>query len=544
MNKKMIRQKTMSVGVSTLVSRLLGLFREMLMSRYLGAEADAFITAFKIPNSMRKIFAEGALSAAFIPAIVQLMKKDKQDEVNSLMTLSFIVFEGILLGLCMFIFYKSDWVIRLIVPGWYTIPFTAYTGITLIDSIGSSFVALWYNLGTPEPQAAYAVTYLRILIGFILLLSMSALLTGPLQALHNFFIPAFAPILLNVCFIAGIMICMRYNLSVEYLCLAIMIGGVAQFLLHLYAYFNLNYGFGAIDETTWKHFKSVLRKFFPVLATMSIMEINLFIDTSFGSLLPAGSISYLYYANRFMQIPLGVFSIALSTILLPHFSRIATYAPNRIGFYVYESAKAIFWITVPMSLVMAFFADKIFLTMFLSKKFTVASVHETANILIILLIGLFFFSLSKILLNVYYARHSTRVPLYITCLEVGMNFTFNYLLIAWGTYGITAATIISGIIRVALLALGLYWHFDFKLYIRQFFSFAARCCAQFAVAGILFYISYQFLLPWIASLPWHPEFFIDQMGFWIWVVPLCGLVGWFMVRSRELFGIKLYLLEQ
>jgi putative peptidoglycan lipid II flippase len=544
MNKQMLKKKTISVGASTLASRLLGLLRETLMSHYLGAEADAFITAFKIPNSLRKIFAEGALSASFIPSIVQLVKKDQSDEVNGLMTLSFLVFEGFLCLICLFIFIKADWIMRIIAPGWYNIPHTPYTGIGLFDTIMSNLVALWYNLGQAAPQALFAIIYLKILIGFIVLLSMSALLTGPLQAVNHFFVPAIAPVLLNLFFIGGVSICLYCQLSVEYLCAAIMLGGVAQFLLHLHKYFQLQFSFSGITSTTWKHFRHILLKFFPVLAAMSIMEINFFIDTSFGSLLPYGSISCIYYANRFMQIPLGVFAIALSTILLPHFSRITLYAPKRLEIYLFETAKFIFWVIVPVSLLFGFFSEKIFSTLFLSKKFTTIHVYETSWIMIILLVGLFFFSLNKILLNVYYSFHNTRIPMYITFIEIITHFVLNYIFVArWGTYGITASTVIVGILRTILLALGLYLGYNLRFYLAHFSAFAAKSLAQLFFVSMLFFACYKGWYILIDQYSFYPDFFLNKIGFWLWAGPLCISMAIIMTKTRHLFGIRLYFLD-
>lgn len=520
MKKKTLRTKTVSVGLSTLLSRVLGLMREALMVRYLGAGADAFITAFKIPNSLRKIFAEGALSAAFIPSIVQQVKKGKREEVNQLMSLAFLLFEGALLVLCAIIFWKAEAVVRIIAPGWFT------------D-------------GTATVYVTQTVTYLRILIGFILLLSMSALLTGALQAVNHFFIPAFAPVLLNIVFISGLLVCMQFGLTVEYLCYFIMFGGLLQFLAHLGMYLKLGFSFARPVQVTWQAMLPILTKFFPVLVSMSIMEINLFIDTSFASYLPSGSISYLYYANRFMQIPLGVFAVALSTILLPHFARVSLYAPRRLQFYLYEAAKLIAWVTIPLALLLGYFADELFITLFLSKKFTLTHVQETASILILFLSGLFFFSLSKILLNVYYSFHDTTIPMLISIAEVACNFALNYILVmTYGTYGLAAATVFSGVVRTALLALLLHTQYHFTLYGMRFFRFMARLIAQMCIIGGIFVASYHLFLKILHMyLPAYVGILTQTIAFWFWVGPLVGLAALLMNATRKNFGINLYFLE-
>ena len=208
---------------------------------------------------------------------------------------------------------------------------------------------------------------------------------------------------------------------------------------------------------------------------MSVLELSLMIDIQFASNLQDGTVSLIYYANRFLGIPLGVFAVAFSTILLPHFSRISTYAPKRLNFYLYESAKLVFWVTIPCMLGMLFFADKIFTTLFLSEKFSLQQAHETAHILIAFIIGLFFFSYNKIILNVFYALHSTFIPMIVSLIGTAVNISFNFLFI--GTLkgvGLALATTISGILQTFLLLYFLRKKFGFHAYLPQFWFFLLR----------------------------------------------------------------------
>ncbi len=221
-NKREIMASIVQVGSSTLLSRLLGLVREILMAKYLGVGiiSDAFITAFKIHNSLRKIFAEGALSAAFIPTFVSLVQQDKKEQINRLMTLSFLFIQGSLIAICLLMFWKADMVMRIIMPGWYVYPeyqVTSYIGIPFLDGIISIVIALWSGLGEPAVQVVFAIRYLRILLAFIVFVSSSALLVGALQAMNHFFVPAFAPVLLNIVFIGALSICLSFGLPVDYL---------------------------------------------------------------------------------------------------------------------------------------------------------------------------------------------------------------------------------------------------------------------------------------------------------------------------------------
>jgi putative peptidoglycan lipid II flippase len=545
--KRSLIHKALQVGGSTMASRLLGMVREILQAKYLGAGplAEAFITAFKIPNSLRKIFAEGALSAAFIPTFVKLGKKDGKKSIDQLMSLALLLFEGVLALICIFVIWKAEWVIRVIAPGWYK------TSLFSTPSFGSASIdnALRWAVSffadkKPLEQVVYAVRFLRILMSFILFLSTSALLAGALQAAHHFFIPAFSQVLLNVFYISGLATCLFFGLSPVYLCLFIMAGGLAQLIAHGFMYARLGFRLGVINGQTWTTFKGVWHKFLPCLFAMSVTEIYLFIDTSLGSYIP-GSIPLIYYANRFMQIPLGVVATALSTILLPYFSRIGVYAPKRLGFFLLEATKLMMWVMIPFALLMAFISDKIFLTLFISKKFSVAQGLEASVLLVAFLYGLLFFSLNKILLNMFYALHETKIPMYISIAATITNFIISYTLMSfWGAYGIALGTTVSGILQTFLYIFFLGYRFKFTFYVKQFGEFLARFGMQLGLIIGIFLITYSYIAKGLGLLPdGLASFFLNKVGFWLWLCPLAASMFGIMLFTRKLFSIRLYFLD-
>jgi putative peptidoglycan lipid II flippase len=513
-----ILKKTIEVGGSTLLSRFFGILREVLMVKYLGASglSDAFLTAYKIPNSLRKIFAEGALSAAFIPTVVSTIKHDNKHAVAGLMSLSFIVFEGIVLTLCVLIMTYAQQVIQFIAPG-----FSA-------------------------EQISAAIPMLHILMPFIFFISSSALLGGALHAVGHFFIPAIAPVIVNIIFIAGICISLFFNLPVTTLCWFIVLAGLVHFVLHLIMYFKFNFFFGAITRKDITIFTRIMGKFLLCLPSISLMEVALFIDTSFASYLAPGSISLLFYANRFVGIPLGVFAVAFSTILLPHFSRVHTYSPKRLHFYLLESAKFIFWVTAPVALLMAFFSEEIFSTIFLSKKFTLAQVQEAGNILLAFLCGLFFFSLNKILLNIFYAMHAAWIPAVIALCATAINIILNMLFIErFAAIGLAIATTISSIVQTLFFLIILHRKYSFRIYLMPFLWFALHYAAQLAIFGSAFWLCYRCIIKVIALyMPTTASiFFITKIGLWLWVGPLALLFIALLYFSRQLLRIQLHFLK-
>lgn len=529
---KSILQKTIHVGSSTLLSRVLGIAREMLQVRYLGLgiESDAFITAFKIPNSLRKIFAEGALSAAFIPTMVHTVKHESRQQANRLMTGSFLLFEGALAILCFLIFLFPHAVLKAI----------AY--------------------GFDESVIASAVPYLRVLISLILCISSSALLAGALQSVHHFLISALAPAILNMFYITGLLLGMWYNLPVMYLCYFILAGSLFNFILHLIVYFRYGFGFAMPNQETKEQLKHLFTKFLPFLLSMSVMEINFFIDTSLASFLAVGSVSLINYGGRLMGIPLGVFATAFSSILLPHFARVSLYAPKRLNFYLFEAMKLIIWVTIPATLLLAYFSPDIFITLFVSKKFPMSAVPEACAILSAFLVGLCAFSLNKVLLNIYYSLHDTQIPTLVSVAATAVNLAGNLILMQFlGAAGLALATSISGIVQTLILLYYLRERYHFNLYGAHLWRFILRYGMQLAAVVPLFIATHwltkkvlaqllaQIMIPGMSVFHVTSAelvlFFMQGLGFWFWTGPLVLVFIVLLFMTRQWAGYRLFFVE-
>lgn len=520
LNKKSILKKTAQVAGSTLMSRILALVRTVLDLKFLGAGpvSDAFNAAYKIPSTFRKVFAEGAISAAFIPNMIKIVKDGDEDQANKLMTLMLVFIEGIVLMLCLLIFFHAESIMLFVAPG--------------------------FKYKTVEMETA--IPLLRVLIFFIFFISSSALLAGAMQAKHHFFVPSWGPVLLNIIYISGLILGITYKFPVIYLAWFIICGGCLLLLLHLYTYFKLGYRFAIPDKSTFKHFKQVMVKFLPCIITMSGMELNFLIDGMLASFLTAGSLSLFSYATGFFRIPLGVFAVAFSTILLSHFSRVCTYAPKRLSFYLLESSKFVFWVTVPVSLIMSFFSYKFFATLaHYSGQLTNVQVHEASLALQGLLIGLFFVSLNKIILSIYYALDSTFLPTAIALFGTVINTLLNIALVpVWGTFGLAIGTSVGEIVKTILLLYMLRKKFKFFLYFKNFGQFVARYFTQFMLLGSAFYLLYVLLLMFFSKMPSSlGNFFSNGLGFWLWVSTLSFTLFGLLYILRKVFKIKVYFLD-
>jgi putative peptidoglycan lipid II flippase len=515
MHSRAILLKTLQVGSSTILSRLMGLVRDILLVRYMGTGLvqDSFRIAFKLPNMLRQIFAEGALSPVVVPTIVKLVKAGDRGAVNRFMTLSFLLFEGAVLSIAGMIMWHAPAIIMLTAPG-----FDSY-------------------------QTILAARMLRLLATYIFFISSNSLLAGALQAMQSFWVPALAPVINNICFIGGLLICMSFALPVEYFCLFVLLSGVVQFVMHLVTYLKLGFRFEAVDRTTWQPFKSVIHKFIPAVLSGSMMQVSLIVDASFASYLKAGSISLLDLSNGFLRIPLGLV-VALSTILLPHFSRIVTYAPRRLSFYLFESAKLILWVTLPATLLMSFFSEKIFYTLFFSESFSLAHVAQARLILCACLLSLFFHAMNKILLSMFYSLHQVWLPAAVTVSAMLMNILLcKWWVTQFQVTGLAIATSVSAAFQSAFFVLLLRYKFGFRLYPHAFAGFLYRYLAQLAVILGCGYGVYVLLLSAITCLPVAmAHIATGTIFFWAWVLPLLGALGYGLYRTRELFGIHLHFL--
>lgn len=516
-SKKSLIRKTLEVGSNTFLSRMLGLAREILLMKYLGVGilADAFTTAFMLPNSLRKIFAEGALTAAFVPTLISVFKKEGKDQANSLTTLAFIFFETLLLVCCAFIMWKAEGTVYIIASGY-----------------------------SPE-QVAATVPLLRILMPFIFFISTSALLGGALQSINHFFIPAFSPVLLNLTFIGGIIFCLKGSYPPAYLCWIILFGGLLQCVMHVVTYFRLGFSFALWDMKTLHYFTQIIGKFLLCFLSMSVMEVNLLIDQWFASYLPEGSVTLIKYSCRFMGIPLGVFAVAFSTIMLPHFTRVRLTNPEKLNFYLNEAIKFVFWVTIPATLIIMFFSQEIFLTLFAShsSKFPAHRIPEAGSILVGFMSGLCFFSLNKIIFNMYYSFHDTYYPIVISIVATILNAITNYYLVGiLGGFGLALSTSLSGLVQTLLGIIILCVVHKFSIETKKLAWFLLKYSIQVFCTVLPFYLLYPYLYTSMQSFS-YAFFFTKSFGFWIWVGPLILIMYGLLYSTRNLFKMNLYFLD-
>lgn len=520
LGSKSIVAKMLQVGFSSFLSKILGIVREILQIRYFGkpgAMSDAFAVAFRIPNILRKVFAEGALSAALIPNLVQL-NKDDESQLHKLVTLVAISLTAVVLLLCIIVVIWARPVVLFAAPGYVHKPL----------------------------ELSIAVPLLRILIFFVLFISSAALFTGAMQAKQHFFIPSWGPIILNIAYITGLVICTSYTLPIGYLAFFLLFGGFFQAAIFLYAYMHLKLKFSMPDRQTWYNFRHFIVKFIPCILAVGASEINLFIDTQFASTLPSGHYTLLSLAYRFMAIALSVFAVSFSSILLPYFSKISGQAKNRLGYYLLEASKLVLWVTLPVILFMLLFADDIFYTIFYrcSSKFTLENVEQGALLLRGFVWALSFFSINKIFLSVFYSRHSTLYPTFVALFGALSNAFLNWMLVPeFGALGLAIGTSFSEFLQCIVFILGIVYLLKVPFFGFRIFEFFKPLVIQVSFFAALFFILYYFGTLVFNYSQRCSDLILHHIGLWLWVGPLFLILFFMMYKTRRYFKIKIYYLD-
>lgn len=426
------------VGSMTFVSRILGFVRDALIARVFGAGmvTDAFIVAFKIPNLLRRVSAEGAFSQAFVPILAEYKSQRSIDETHSLINrvatwLGLILVVTTLLGML-----AAPWIVTLIAPGFHAEP----------------------------NKMQLTVELLRITFPYIFFISLVSMAGGVLNTYNKFGIPAFTPVWLNVSMIVAILFFAdHFAEPIKVLAWAVFIGGFLQLIFQipflkqigLLPKFELRHdgeGYGDKGELR------ILKLMGPAILGVSVAQISLIINTVFASFLDTGSVSWLYYADRLMEFPTGVLGVALGTILLPSLSK--AYASKDHGEYsqlLDWGLRLTFILAAPAAVALAVLATPLVVALFHYGKFTGHDVLMTQQALIAYSVGLLGLILVKILAPGFYARQNIKTPVKIAIFTLVttqlMNLVFVFLLHLQHA-GLALAIGLGACINAALL----YYH--------------------------------------------------------------------------------------
>ncbi len=422
-----------SVGVvsaATAVSRVLGLVREQVMAYFFGASmaTDAFVTAFRIPNLLRDLFAEGALSSAFVPVF-----KDKlvRQDPESAFSLARIILTLVLV----------------------------FVGLVVLIGIVAAPAIIYVSAhGFTEDQAKFGLTVdlTRLMFVYLLLVSLSAVIMGMLNSFGRFGIPALSPALFNI----GIIACVLglhsfFEVPVYSMAVGVVVGGIGQVVIQLPLLrkigFRFRLHFSMLDDGV----RRVLRLFTPMVVGLSAGRVNILVSTLLASLLAEGAISYLNYSFRLMHFPLGVFAVALGTVALPRASEDASQGDMvRLTRTFIQAINLNFLVIMPSAAFLAFWGYDIVEIVYQYGHFSAADTENTARALLHYTYGLVGLAAVRVTVPFFYSLGDSSLPTRISITAVLINIAL-YPPLVWGLNlgfaGLAAATSLAGLVNFALL---------------------------------------------------------------------------------------------
>ena len=414
------------VGGATLMSRILGFIRDAVIAWFFGAgfSSDAFIAAFRIPNLLRRLFAEGSLSSAFIPIFTEYILKQGQAEAFHLARSAFRLLGAVLVITTIFGVLLSPWIVRLIAPG-----FSA-------------------------DKLSLTIILTRLMFPYIIFIGLVAICMGILNALGHFAAPAFAPVLLNLSIIGSVLFISPYLTSpVIGLAVGVLIGGFLQLALQLPVLIRRGFYFWQEAKMIHPGLKRVGTLIPPVILGGAVYQINILVGTLLGSLLDQGSITYLYFADRLVQFPLGIFAIATATALLPSLARQAAKGDlNALKDTFDQTLKLVFFITIPATVGLIILREPIVALLFQRGEFDVQATRLTAQALLYYSIGLWAFSAVRIVAATFFALQDTRTPLRIAGISIFANIVLGVVLMKpFAHGGLALATSLASMLNLGLL---------------------------------------------------------------------------------------------
>ena len=417
----------------TSISRIFGLIRDIVIGAFFGPGlgVDVFIVSFRIPNFLRRLFAEGGFSQAFVPVLSEYKEQRNDEDVQKLIdqtsaTLGLILFFITIIGVLI-----SPILIMIFAPGF------------LNDASKSNL----------------ASDLLRITFPYIFFISLTAFAGSILNTYKNFAIPAFTPVLLNISLIVcAIWLAPLLETPIKALAWAVLIAGLVQLFFQAPFLLKINKFPKPSLNRDKDGVNRILKLMVPILFAVSIVQINLLVDTLIASFLATGSISWLYFSDRLVEFPLGVFGIALATAVLPNLSeKHAQGSLEKFSNTLDWSMRCVCLITLPAALGLAMLASPLLITLFQYKAFSQYDVFMTSYSLMAYAIGLPAFVFIKVLSAGFFSRQDTKTPVKIGIIAVAANFVLNIILVLLfnrinlGHVGLALATSLSAYLQAFLL---------------------------------------------------------------------------------------------
>ena len=438
-----VAQNASVVSLAVMASRVLGLVRDQVFAIFFGAglQYDAFLTAFRIPNLLRDLFAEGALSAAFVTTFTQVLETQGEREAFRLSNRIATTLILVLSIVCVLGWVFAPSVVNLLAPGFFDVP----------------------------GKADLTIHLTRIMIPFLLLIALAAKAMGILNARHNFGVPAIAPVFFNLgSIIGGLFLGFTVGPAlglnpIEGMAFGTLVGGFLQFAVQWPSLRRAGFRYRPMLSLTDPGVRQIMRLMGPAIIGMAAVQVNVFVNTNFASSIidPAtgpvanGPVSWLSYAFRFMQFPIGVFGVAVATATLPPLSRsIARENYNEFRQTLAHGLALVFLLCIPSAVGLAILGRPIVALIFEHGRFTPVDTLETGNALAAYSIGLAGYAAVKVLSPAFYALNDARTPMLISLGSIAVNYGMNLVLVGpFGHVGLAFSTSTVALVNFLLLAI-------------------------------------------------------------------------------------------
>ncbi len=522
MSKKLLKSGILVSGL-TLVSRILGLIRDMIVASVLGAGAmsDVFLFANRIPNFLRRLFAEGAFSKAFVPVLAEY---NADNDLNK--TREFVAKVSGSLGVIVSI-----------------VTLVAMVGSPVIAALfGTGWFVDWLNNGAEAEKFTQASFLLKITFPYLWFITFVALSGAVLNTLGKFGVMAFSPVLLNVAIIAMALFGRDYFASPDIaLAWGIFLGGLLQFLFQIP--FMKKAGLLVKPQWAWNDegVKKVRTLMLPALFGVSVTQINLLLNQIIASFLVTGSITWLYYSDRLIEFPLGIFGIAISTVVLPTLSRIAKKKDIDDNQRKVEFQSTMDWgvrmvllLGIPAMIGIAVLAQPMIMTIFMRGKFGLSDVIASSHALWIMCFGLNSYMLISILANGFYANQNTKTPVKIGLIATVSNMCFGALAIPFGYLGLAMASALSAAVNAGLLYRQLSKQAIYHISRKTVFFVLKLLIAGLIMGGVVHYFC-----PDLQS--WYAMSTLLKVYWLLWLIVLAAICYFAMllilgIRKQDLRG--------
>ena len=422
------------IGLTGL-SRIFGLVRDIATTNLLGASIfhDIFVVVLKIPNLFRRFFAEGAFNQAFIPIYSDFEKENQKDATDEFLnSLAGILISSLFIFTILVLIFAPVFIF-IFAPGFYLDPM----------------------------KKDISINVLRIMFPYLALISLVAFAGGIQNTHKKFSIPAFTPVVFNICLIiAAILVAPMFEMPVYVLAWGVLLSGVLQLLIQILPLWRINRLPIPKLNINNPGLNKFFRLIFPAILAGGIIQINLLIDTIFASFLETGSPTWLYVSDRLVQFPMGIFAIAIGTILLPTLSKYdLNFEREKFILSIQKGQRFVLFIGIPSLIGLFFCSEDLISTIFYRGAFTASDVINSSYSLMAFSFGLPFFMLMKVLTPAFFARKDTKTPMYVALISLIINAVLNYYLafvLNYGHVGIAVGSSIAAIVSVCILEIVLY----------------------------------------------------------------------------------------